>query len=172
MPTPCYLSITGKTQGNISAGAFTADSVGNVYVEGHEDEILIQAVNHSISVTTDSQGGQPTGQWVHSPLVLTCSLNRAIPLIMNSVVSGEVLPEVKLNWYRTSIDGKQEHFFTHLLEDAIVTDLSVGMPHAQNDDTSNHTQIVTITLSYRKVTMEHVVAGTSGSDDWRKPKTA
>ncbi|HAT6285588.1 TPA: type VI secretion system tube protein Hcp, partial [Proteus mirabilis] len=27
MPTPCYISIEGKTQGNITAGAFTADSV-------------------------------------------------------------------------------------------------------------------------------------------------
>ncbi|HAT6322720.1 TPA: type VI secretion system tube protein Hcp, partial [Proteus mirabilis] len=26
MPTPCYISIEGKTQGNITAGAFTADS--------------------------------------------------------------------------------------------------------------------------------------------------
>ncbi|MGA3716127.1 type VI secretion system tube protein Hcp, partial [Klebsiella pneumoniae] len=25
MPTPCYISITGQTQGNITAGAFTAD---------------------------------------------------------------------------------------------------------------------------------------------------
>lgn len=32
MPTPCYISITGQTQGNITAGAFTADSVGNIYV--------------------------------------------------------------------------------------------------------------------------------------------
>ena len=58
------------------------------------------------------------------------------------------------------------------MEDAIVTDLSVGMPHAQDTDTSHYTQIVTITLNYRKVTMEHVIAGTSGSDDWRKPNAA
>ncbi|MBA5205952.1 type VI secretion system tube protein Hcp, partial [Pectobacterium aroidearum] len=42
MPTPCYISIEGKTQGNITAGAFTSDSVGNIYVEGHEDEMLVQ----------------------------------------------------------------------------------------------------------------------------------
>ncbi|MDX5376510.1 MAG: type VI secretion system tube protein Hcp, partial [Halomonas sp.] len=28
MPTPCYISIEGQTQGNITAGAFTPDSVG------------------------------------------------------------------------------------------------------------------------------------------------
>ena len=43
MPTPCYISITGQTQGNITAGAFTADSVGNIYVQGHEDEMLVHS---------------------------------------------------------------------------------------------------------------------------------
>ncbi|PSW92669.1 type VI secretion system tube protein Hcp, partial [Photobacterium iliopiscarium] len=38
MPTPCYISIQGRTQGNITADAFTANSVGNIYVEGHEDQ--------------------------------------------------------------------------------------------------------------------------------------
>ncbi|MFG0680554.1 type VI secretion system tube protein Hcp, partial [Pseudomonas sp. xss_4] len=34
MSTPAYISITGKTQGNITQGAFTSDSVGNIYQEG------------------------------------------------------------------------------------------------------------------------------------------
>jgi len=172
MPTPCYLSIEGQTQGNITAGAFTADSVGNIYVEGHEDEMLVQAVSHDISVPTDPQSGQPSGQRVHGPLIVTCALNKATPLIFNAVVSGEMLPEVRLNWYRTSTEGKQEHFFTYILEDAIATDLSIDMPHAQDESSSNFTQLVNVTFTYRKVTLEHNVSGTSGSDDWRKPNEA
>ncbi len=37
MPTPCYISIEGQTQGNLTAGAFTAESVGDIFVEGHEE---------------------------------------------------------------------------------------------------------------------------------------
>jgi len=68
MPTPCYLSVEGITQGNITAGAFTGESVGNVYVEGHEDEMLVQSVDHSLVVPTDRQSGQPSGQREHYPL--------------------------------------------------------------------------------------------------------
>ena len=57
MPTPCYISITGQTQGNITAGAFTADSVGNIYVQGHEDEMLVQEFQHNVTVPTDPQSG-------------------------------------------------------------------------------------------------------------------
>lgn len=65
MPTPAYIAIEGATQGNITTGSFTAESVGNIYVEGHEDQILVQEVNHNVTVRTDPQSGQPAGQRVH-----------------------------------------------------------------------------------------------------------
>ena len=43
MPTPAFMKIEGATQGLITQGAYTADSVGNIYVEGHEDEFIVQA---------------------------------------------------------------------------------------------------------------------------------
>lgn len=64
MPTPCYISITGQTQGNITAGAFTADSVGNIYVQGHEDEMLVQEFQHNVTVPTDPQSGHPSWRYV------------------------------------------------------------------------------------------------------------
>lgn len=69
MPTPCYISIKGQTQGNITAGAFTADSVGNIYVQGHEDEMLVQEFQHNVTVPTDPQSGQPSGQRAHKPFI-------------------------------------------------------------------------------------------------------
>ncbi|WP_228677136.1 type VI secretion system tube protein TssD, partial [Providencia stuartii] len=51
------MSIEGKTQGNITAGAFTADSVGNIYVQGHEDQMLVQEFSHVVTVPTDPQSG-------------------------------------------------------------------------------------------------------------------
>ncbi|EBF0273820.1 type VI secretion system tube protein Hcp [Salmonella enterica] len=48
MPTPCYISIKGQTQGLITDRAFTAESVGNIYVQGHEDEMLVQEFSHNV----------------------------------------------------------------------------------------------------------------------------
>ena len=75
MPTPAYISIHGQNQGHITKGAFTPDSVGNAYVEGHEDEIMAQAIDHQITMPTDPQSGQPAGQRVHKPFIFTSSLN-------------------------------------------------------------------------------------------------
>jgi type VI secretion system secreted protein Hcp len=169
MPTPAYISIHGKTQGHITKGAFTADSVGNVFVEGHEDEILAQEIDHAIGTPTDPQSGQPSGQRVHKPLTFTSALNKASPMLYQALATGEMLPTVEVRWFRTSGDGKQEHFFTTKLEDATVVDIHTVLPHAQNGDNENYTQLIKTSLAYRKVSWSHVVAGTEASDDWRKP---
>ena len=170
MPTPAYITIEGATQGPITQGAFTEDSVGNVWQEGHEDEILVQAVDHVVTIPRDPQSGQPSGQRVHRPLKFTAALNKSTPMLYNALTSGEMLSKCEVKWYRTNSSGKQEHFFTTALEDATIVDIDCSMPHAQDPKNADFTQLVTVSLAYRKITWEHTVAGTSGSDDWRAPK--
>lgn len=143
--------------------------MGNSYVEGHEDEILVQEIKHRVTVPTDPQSGQPSGQRVHKPFVFTSTLNKATPLMYQALASGEMLPSVEVNWYRTSVEGTQEHFFTTKLEDAIIVDINTVLPHAQAEENENFTQLIEVSMSYRKITWAHTVAGTEGSDDWRKP---
>ena len=172
MPTPCYISIQGQTQGNITAGAFTADSVGNIYVEGHEDQMLVQEFKHVVTVPTDPQSGQPSGQRVHKPFIFTVALNKAVPLMYNALASGEMLPTVVLNWYRTSVEGKQEHYFTTTLTDATIVNIDNQMPHCQDVTKGDFTQLIEVSMSYRKINWDHKVSGTSGADDWRAPSEA
>lgn len=172
MPTPCYLSIEGKTQGLISSGALSPESVGNRYVQGHEDEILVQEIEHEIFTPSDSQAGQPTSPRVHQPLRVTTTLDKSTPLLYNALVSGESFPKVELKWYRTSIEGKQEHFFSTQLTDATVTSIVCEMPHCQEARSAEFTQYLQISLVYREIRWEHLMSGTSGSDDWRRPKAA
>ncbi|MGJ5646579.1 Hcp family type VI secretion system effector, partial [Morganella morganii] len=145
------------------------ESVGNIYVQGHEDEMLVQQFDHIVTVPTDPQSGQPSGQRAHRPFKFTVALNKAVPLLYNALAAGEMLPKVQLKWYRTSVEGKQEHFFTTSLEDATIVNIDCKMPHCQDQAKSDYTQLIEVSLSYRKIDWEHTVAGTSGADDWRAP---
>ncbi len=171
MPTPAYIKIEGATQGPITQGAFTEDSVGNVWQEGHEDEILVQEIDHIVTIPRDPQSGQPSGQRVHKPFMFTAPLSKATPLLYNALVTGEMLTTCEVHWYRTNTAGKQEHFFTTKLEDALIVDIDCNMPHCQDPRNADFTQLVKVSLTYRKIIWEHTVAGTSGEDDWRKPVT-
>lgn len=168
MAQPAYIKIEGSTQGLITSGATTEASIGNRYQEGHEDEIMAQEVEHIVQVPIDPQSGQPSGQRVHMPFAFTCSLNKAVPLLYNALSTGERLPKVEVHWFRTSTTGGPEHFFTTILEDAIITNISLVMPNAQDRNNNDKTELFRVSLNYRKITWEHTVAGTSGSDDWRK----
>ncbi len=72
MSSPVYIKIEGATQGLITSGASTEDSIGNRYQAGHEDEIMAQEIIHTVTVPTDTQSGQPSGQRVHKPFIFTC----------------------------------------------------------------------------------------------------
>ena len=171
MPTPAYLTIEGAKQGPITSGTFTEDSVGNIFQEGHEDEIMVQAFKHQVIIPRDPQSGQPTGQRVHQPLTITKVFDKSSPLLYEALTSGERLNTCIIKWYRTSSSGTQEHYFTIELEDAIIVDIAAYMPNCQDPGLSHFTHLEDISFTYRKITWTHEVAGTSGEDDWRVPKS-
>ncbi|MGI0119430.1 Hcp family type VI secretion system effector [Zooshikella sp. RANM57] len=172
MPTPAYMTIEGEKQGLITAGTFTEDSVGNIFQEGHEDQILVEAFRHDIVLPRDPQSGQPTGQRVHQPMVITKVFDKCSPLLYNSLTSGERLITCKIDWYRTSASGTQELYFTIELEDAIVVAINASMPNCQDPNSAYFTHLEDVHFTYRKITWTHEVCGTSGHDDWRVLKTS
>jgi type VI secretion system secreted protein Hcp len=169
MPTPAYLEIEGATQGAITSGTSTEESVGNIYQEGHENEILVEAFSHEVTVPTDVQSGQPTGQRMHRPMVITKVFDKSSPLLYTALCTGERLTKCSLKWYRTSTSGTQEHYFTIELEDAIITQIRAHMPNCQDPAQAQFTHLEEVAFSYRKISWTHEAAGTSGTDDWRSP---
>lgn len=169
MPSPAYLQIEGERQGFISSGAFTEDSVGNIYQEGFEDHILVQSFDHVMTIPTDPQSGQPSGQRVHGPFVITKVVDKSSPLICTAMSTGERLTKCEIHLYRTSVTGHQEHYYTIKLVDAIIVNVTTSMPHAQDAGTAHLTHMESVAFSYRGIQWNHESCGTSGGDDWRKP---
>ena len=169
MPTPAYMSIEGTKQGAITQGTFTAESVGNIWQEAHQDEILVEAFKHVVTVPTDPQSGQPTGQRVHKPVIVTKVYDKASPLLYTALTTGERLTKVTIKWFWTSPEGVQEHYFTHELTDAVIVDITSYMYNCQDPGMASFTHLEDVSFTYRKIDWTHEVSGTSGSDDWRSP---
>jgi type VI secretion system secreted protein Hcp len=160
---PIFVSVEGQTQGLISGGAGTEDSVGSMYVVGHEDEIFALGFGHNITIPRDPQSGQPTGSRVHNPLRIYKFFDKASPLLYQALVTGEPLTKVELKFYRTSTVGAQEHFYTITLEDAVISDISSSV--ITTSDGVQEREVVS--FSYRKITWTNEITGTASSDDWR-----
>ena len=67
------------------------------------------------------------------------------------------------------MQGRQEHYFTHLLTDAVIVDIKANMPNCQDPGLSHFTHLEEVAMSYRRIEWTHEVAGTTGEDDWRTP---
>jgi type VI secretion system secreted protein Hcp len=157
---PIFVSIEGSSQGLITEGAFTPDSVGNIYQEGHENESYVKSVSHDILIARDPKSGLPTGQRSHQPLVIVKLVDKSSPLLYNAIAKTETLTKVEIKWYRTGYDGKIENYFTTTLEDAIIVDIT-------SEINVEGVPIEKISFSYRKILWRHEKASTSGEDDWR-----
>lgn len=160
-----YVTIEGASQGNITKDAGTRDSVGNLYVEGHEDECYVLSFGHSVEVPIDTTSGAPTSRRVHKPLRIVKPFDKATPLLMQALVNGENLVTVEIKFYRTGNTGLLEHFFTITLENAVIINISPSLIPTAADIQ----MMETVTFTYQKITWEHEVAGTSTSDDYRDP---
>jgi type VI secretion system secreted protein Hcp len=167
MDNPIFMSIEGSTQGKITEGAFTPASVGNIYQNGHENEIMVKAFHHNINIPRNTTTGQPTGQRTHNPMVVTKIFDKSSPLLFNALTKGETLKTVELKWYRTSYAGKPEHYFSMVLEDAIIVDIESYMESQEVASSNQVSPLEKISFSYRKISWRHETASTSGEDDWR-----
>lgn len=168
MNNPVFISIKGSTQGLITEGAITPESVGNSYQDGHENEAMVKSFSHEINIPRDPQSGQPSGQRTHEPLIISKLFDKSSPLLYNALTAGETLEEVELKWYRTSYAGKQEHFYSMVLEDAVIVNIEASMTPEAGETVTQVAPLEKVAFSYRKITWRHETASTSGTDDWRK----
>ncbi|CDI94901.1 secreted protein Hcp [Pseudomonas aeruginosa PA38182] len=123
---------------------------------------MVQGFNHEVIIPRDPQSGQPTGQRVHKPVVITKVFDKASPLLLAALTSGERLTKVEIQWYRTSAAGTQEHYYTTVLEDAIIVDIKDYMHNCQDPGNAHFTHLEDVHFTYRKITWTHEVSGTSG----------
>lgn len=170
MATPAYLSVRGEHSRLMTEGAYTVASVGTSQKD-HENEVLIQAFSHEVTLPYDPQSGTATGQRVHKPIVITKVFDKSSPLLLAALCSAEKITELKIRWYRTDSYGNQEHYYTTTLEGAQIVHIKDYMHNFQDPANAHYTQLQDVHFSYTKITWEHVVANTSGSDDWREQKT-
>lgn len=73
-----YLSLSGETQGLISAGCSTLDSVGNKAQPEHKDQIMVYALMHSISRSQNVN---------HHELIITKPVDKSSPLLAKHLVT-------------------------------------------------------------------------------------
>lgn len=102
-----YLTLEGDQQGLISSGCSTLDSIGNRYQSGHENQIQVLGLNHTITREDNIS---------HHPVQLIKPIDKSSPLLGMSIASNEKI-KASFYFYRTNIAGQLEVFYELKLSD-------------------------------------------------------
>ncbi|TDB47294.1 Hcp family type VI secretion system effector [Photorhabdus luminescens] len=149
-----YLSLDGKKQGLISAGCSMLDSIGNRYQKGHEDQIQVLNLNHSITREKNV---------AHHPIQFIKPIDKSSPLLAAAISSNELLNAIFF-FYRTNFAGQLELFYEVKLIEASIVDISCVYPNSINNNEMMPYEKVF--LKYRSISWNHITAGTSAYSIW------
>ena len=160
-PITKFLKIHAQKQGDIQ---------GSVTQRGKEGTIAVIAVQHAIISPRDPASGLPTGKRVHEPLVIITHIDKATPLLYNSIATNENLPTVELDYHQTDSLGHETLYFKIELTNASISSLSQTNLNSQDDPNVNlYGEYEEISFVYQKITWTWTDGGITASDDWEAP---
>jgi type VI secretion system secreted protein Hcp len=166
MPSPIYMQISAVQRGDVSAGAMSEQSVGRLSKARHVDRIQVQAYDSDISLPRDIQTGMPTGRRVHKGITVHKIFDKASPDLYAILASGEELNFVTLEFWRTAPTGIEEQYFEIKAERCSIVQIHTYVPNCLDPQLSHMGHMEAVTMSYRRITWTHKVAGNVSSDDW------
>ena len=164
MRMPAHLCVTGVNQGPIKGGDGVSD------IQGREDSMLIQALDHNVAIPRDPQTGLPTGKRNHHPLKVTKFFDKASPLLYMALCAGEQLSEVTLKFYRIAPNGMEEHYYSIKLIDAIIVDIRSWYPEALDPALEQFKHMEDVSFTYRQIQWTWEIDGIESEDDWQRPR--
>ena len=161
MPNPAFMTLEGTKQGAIKGDCPIASME-------RENNIVVQAVEHEVTLPTDAATGRSTGKRIHKAFSILKEQDKASPLLYQALCTNELLPTVKIRWFRPNPagDGTEEQYFTTELTDAYITSVSPYMPNCMNPNNQAEGHMEKVSFRYRKIVWRHEGAGTESQDDW------
>jgi len=160
MPHPAHMTMEGEKQGNIE---------GSCVMKGREGTMLIEAVDHKVEIPRDPQTGLATGKRIHRPFVVTKVYDKASPKIYQACCTGEHFKNVTIKWWRINPQGMEEHYFTHVLKNAIIVSTRAWMPNCLDPKTESFTHMEEVAFTYESISWTWEVDGIESEDSWQVP---
>lgn len=149
-----FLSILGKSQGLISAGCNTRESIGTKSQTSHVDEILVYGMQHLMTRQQNSN---------HHPVIVTKPIDRSSPLLSKCISENEQI-ECNFSIYRINQFGGIELYYKIRLGQAYLTSLKTDFPHSLDSNEFSPQEVLAI--KYGDITWNNVACSTSTYSFW------
>jgi type VI secretion system secreted protein Hcp len=157
MALTAYLSVNGKTQGDIKGDSSQGGD--------KKDKILVYSVDHEVEIPRDTHTGLPTGQRIHKPLTVVKHKDQASPKLFKACCTGEQAT-VTLDFYRVKADGTEEKYFTIKIDNGIIVNVKEYTPLTFIPENKPYHDMEEVSFTYSKITWTYNDGNIEYVDDW------
>jgi type VI secretion system secreted protein Hcp len=157
MALNAYLRLTGATQGEIK---------GSVTQAGREDSIMVIAFEHGVRVPIDKATGNLKGKTKHKLLSITKEIEKSSVLLMQALISNELITSWELRFWQPSRSGKEVQFYTIELVNAHIVGIEQEMLNNKYPENMQHKEREHIAFTYEKIIWTFEDGGITAEDNW------
>lgn len=143
MAISIFMEIESETDGVITGGCDVA---------GREGWMECVSMEHKVYSPIDTTTGALRGTRIHEPYVVTKMTDNATPLLFKQLCTGTRLKTVKLHFYDITPQGKEEEYFTILLENARVIAMEPVMFNTRMPEYEKMPHLEKVTFGYEQIT--------------------
>ncbi len=138
---------------------------GSCMQVGLEDHIEWYGMNHEIAVDNEGKGRRAKHE-EHHPITLVKPMDKASPLLLDTLTKNGVIPKIELKFYRPAASGEEVHYYTITLEEAQIAKIATEQLNNKYPENMAHETRETVSFTYDKITWEEVTAGTMAFASW------
>lgn len=139
---------------------------GEVTQKGREGFMEVYGYSHEIHSPRDSASGLPTGKRQHMPFRVVIPQSQATPLLLQAQARNQILPEVKVLFFRPTINGAEQQYFTYTLTNARVSSYRSWNPNKLDPSVATYVPSTEIAFTYESMTWTYEDGGIVHTDDW------
>lgn len=155
MPLPFIVEITSQSTGKIK---------GSSQMYGLSAVVLAYSFEHRVHVSRDNPDGDDGGLRFHDPLTICKEIDKSSPVLYQHLVTGGLLSDVTMRFYKYGPGGKEINYHTIVLEDAIITDVSPEMKLTFLRENERYRHMEYVSFSYRTIRWVDELGLTETSD--------
>ena len=143
--------------------------VGGCTQAGREGSIEALAFEHELQLPKDPVSSKAQGVRRHKPVKFLKEFDQASPLLYKACCEGQLLQEVRIDWYTGDASGKDVVYFTHVLNNCRVTQVRARMHNTHDPQTKDLGHEEEVEIVYSKISWRHEGEKVEHIDDWEAP---
>jgi len=151
----------------IASYAYFDGIEGSCDKEGREGSLEIVEMDHLVNIPVDPRDGSATSARQHHGVKLITNIDKATPLLMQSVCTSKVVPEVKIEFYQIDESGTETLYYTITMSTVRVISARTWFPNVLLPQNGEYKDMMDYELRYDKIEWTFADGNLSFADEWK-----